>query len=165
MHTSAAHGPADRKSVVDVSIRISPQICSYSPRVFRRDQQMVCTEAELASSAAYVKVDKDHLGSNVFASEHQPEMSAKQPLLIIDVSAVRTVDSSGLGALASIYRRTSPDVCILLGAGTEVAAAVRNARLTYLFEIAPDTRSVDQLLRLHGAVQSHEELVPAAQAA
>ena len=126
---------------------------------------MVCTEAELADSAAYVKVDKDHLGSNAFTAEYQPEINAKQPVLIIDVSAVRTVDSSGLGALASIYRRTSPDVCILLGAGTEVAAAVRNAKLTYLFDIAPDTRSVDQLLRLHGAVQSHEDFVCATQAA
>ncbi len=70
-----------------------------------------------------------------------------QRALILDLSPVQFMDSSGLGAIISIFKSLhSTTLFLLCGAGENVKKLLDITRISSLFKIYPDTKAAEQAL-------------------
>jgi anti-sigma B factor antagonist len=97
-----------------------------------------------------VKVTEDRLDSYVateFRDQMDQQIAQGTSRIVLDLSEVEFVDSSGLGAIVTTQKRlgSSQDL-VICGAGEAVLRLFRLARLDKILQIAADQRQALEVL-------------------
>ncbi|MTE01082.1 anti-sigma factor antagonist [Paracoccus sp. YIM 132242] len=79
------------------------------------------------------------LGANAFRQEASDLIDAGSNRIVIDLSAVRFVDSSGLGAIVGLLKKVgNRGEVVVCGLGDAVRQMFRVTRMERVFQIFPD---------------------------